>query len=180
MRSHGVFVRALGLALGLACACKSEPSLTLVAAASASAGSVPVDHLAPGELLEGKAKVFGLVLPRVMRIDAAFGDVVYASGQVPPDSVAKYVRARVREGKMIEGDFAHYGTTTFEHVKIPEMPDKDFAIIIRPAAEGVGITKLEVRDVTAPQAPALPSDDARWKNAGLGPNGRILDPTHLQ
>jgi hypothetical protein len=65
-------------------------------------------------------------------------------------------------------------------VKIPTSPDKDFTIIVRPMAEGVGMTKMELRDTTEPTAPALPDDNARWKNAGLGPNGKILDPTHLQ
>lgn len=173
----------IAIALMLACsACKKDDDVSLVAAASAprASASVPIDHLATGELLEGTAKAFGLVLPRGMTIDAAFGDVVYASGQLPSDSVAKYVRARVREGKMIEGDYSHYGTTTFEHVRIPTSPDKDFAITVRPASEGVNVTKLEVRDATPTKAPPLPDDAARWKNAGLTPQGRVLDPTHLQ
>jgi hypothetical protein len=168
--------------IACACACNRDPAVTVVAAASTTApsASVPIDHLGSGELLEGTATAFGLAIPRVMRIDAAFGDVVYASGQVPADSVAKYVRARVREGRMIEGDYAHYGTVTFEQVRIPTSPDKEFTVVVRPAAEGVGVTKLEVHDATPIHAPPLPDDTARWKNAGLGPGGRILDPTHLQ
>ncbi len=179
-RQRRIALFALAIApLALACKQTDEASVAPPPAPKASV-TVPVDHLADGELLEGPAKAFGLALPRGMKIDAAFGDVVYASGQLPSDGVAKYVRARVREGKMIEGDFAHYGTTTFEHVRIPTSPDKEFAITIRPATEGVGVTKVEVRDATQTKAPALADDTARWKNAGLTPNGRILDPTHLQ
>lgn len=168
-------------ALALAGACKQHDEVSVVTPiAPKASATVPIDHLASGELLEGTEKAFGLPLPRGMKVEAAFGDVVYATGQLPSESVAKYVRVRVREGKMIEGDYAHYGTTTFEHVRIPTSPDKEFAITIRPAAEGVGVTKVEVRDATPTQAPVLPDEAARWKNAGLTPNGRILDPTHLQ
>ena len=80
---------ALGMLATFLGACKDD-SVTVVTlpSASASASAVPVDHLANGELLEGTAQAFGLKIPRVMHIDAAFGDVVYASGQVPSDSVA--------------------------------------------------------------------------------------------
>ena len=175
---------AIAIAIAVApvlAACKRDDTVSVVATpAPKASAAVPVDHLADGELLEGPEKAFGLALPRGMKVDAAFGDIVYASGQLPSANVAKYLRARVREGKMIEGDYAHYGTTTFEKVKIPTSPDKEFTITVRPAAEGVSVTKVEVRDATPTQAPNLPDDAARWKNAGLAPNGRILDPTHLQ
>ena len=80
MKHLAVFL-ALAAAVATS-ACKNDDEVTVVGAASAqpTASAVPVDHLATGELLEGSAKAFGLVLPRGVRIDAAFSDVVYASG----------------------------------------------------------------------------------------------------
>ncbi len=177
LRRAGVLL-VLGLSVG---ACKND-DVTVVGAASAqpAASAVPVDHLAKGELLEGSAKAFGLVLPRGVRIDAAFSDVVYASGPVDDEAAVKYVRARVREGKLVRPDFAGDGRTTFDHVKIPAMPDKEFVVRVGPAVGAVAATKIEIRDVTPVKAPNLPDDGARWRNAGLTPTGAVADPTHLQ
>jgi hypothetical protein len=165
----------------LALAACSHDEVTVVGAGSAQAApKPPVDHLAPGELLEGSAKAFGIVLPRGVRIDAAFSDVVYASGRVDDEAVVKYIRARVREGKVVRPDFAGNGRTTFDHVKVPAMPDKELVIVVGPERGAVGATKIEIRDVTPAQAPQLADDAARWRSAGLSPNGRVLDPTHLQ
>ena len=171
--------RAALLLFALA-ACKNDAVTVLPAASAQPSAAVPVDHLADGELLEGSAKAFGLVLPRGVRIDAAFSDVVYASGPVSDEAVVKYVRARVREGKMIRPDFAGDGRTTFDHVKIPVMPDKEYVVTVGPSRGAVGATKIELRDVTPLKAPSLPDDAARWKNAGLTPQGAVADPTHLQ
>ncbi len=156
-----------------ALSCKQEPELTFVPAASASA-KPPVDHLAPGELLEGDAKAFGLVLPRGVRVDHAFAAVVYASGSVTPDSLSNYVRARVREGKTTAGA----ASTVFDRVRVPAVPDHELTIVVRPAEGFVG-SKIEIRDVTPTKSPPMPDENARWNAAGLKPNGQILDPTHL-
>jgi hypothetical protein len=162
-------------------ACKREPDVTIIDAPQASASAAkPVDHLAPKELLEGDAKAFGLVMPRGVRVDQSFADVAYASGPVDTQAAVQYVRARVREGKMIEPSFAGDGKTTFDHVRVPAMPDKQLVVSVRPSLGAVGMTQIEIRDVTPTKAPELPDETARWKNAGLTPQGRVLDPTHLQ
>ena len=154
-------------------ACKREEELPVLPAASASAVPTPVDHLAPGELLEGNEKAFELSLPRGMHVDGAFVDVVYASGTVPSDGLANYVRARVRDGKVVTGATG----TVFDRVRLPAAPDVELAIYVRPAPQG---SSLEVRNVTPVRSPDLPNEDERWKAAGLKPGGGVLDPTHLQ
>jgi hypothetical protein len=171
---------ALIVVVVLACSCKNEPEITVLEAPQASASAKPVDHLAPKELLEGDAKAFGLVFPRGVRVDQSFVDVAYASGAVVTEAAVKYVRAHVREGKMIQPDFAGDGKTTFDHVKVPAMPDKELVVSVKPAKGAVGQTQFEVRDVTPTKAPELPDEAARWRNAGLTPEGRVLDPTKLQ
>jgi hypothetical protein len=165
----------------LACSCKNEPEVTVLEAPQGSASvAKPVDHLAPKELLEGDAKAFGITLPRGVRVDQSFADVVFASGAVDTEATVQYVRARVREGKMIRPDFAGDGKTTFDHVKVPAMPDKQLVVSVKPGKGAVGMTQIEVRDVTPTKAPELPDEAARWRNAGLTPEGRVIDPTKLQ
>jgi len=169
------------LAIMIFCSCKNEPEITVVEGPQVAVSvAKPVDHLAPKELLEGDAKAFGLTLPRGVRVDQSFADVVYASGPVDTEGAVKYVRARVREGKMIQPDFAGDGKTTFDKVKVPAMPDKLLVVHVKPAKGAVGTTQFEVRDVTPTKAPELPDEAARWRNAGLTPEGRVLDPTKLQ
>jgi len=169
------------LAIVIFSSCKGEQEITIIDPPQASASAKPpVDHLAPKELLEGDAKAFGLALPRGVRVDQSFADVAFASGHVDAQGAVQYVRARVREGKMIEPDFAGDGKTTFDHVKIPAAPDKVFVISVKPAKGAVGMTQFEVRDVTPTKAPELPDEAARWRAAGLTPEGRVLDPTKLQ
>jgi hypothetical protein len=167
----------------LVIACKKDDAVTvstpvLEPSASSTTSVVPVDHLAPNELLEGDAKAFGLVLPRGVRIDNAFDDVVFASGEVNREAVVKYIRTHVREGKMFQPSASE--RTTFDQVRIPVFPDKQFVMYVEPARGAVGMTKIEVHDVTPTKAPNLPNEAARWAAAGLKPNGQPLDPSHVQ
>jgi hypothetical protein len=155
-------------------ACKRDEDLPVMPAESASAApTLPVDHLAPGELLEGSEKAFALWLPRGMHVDGTFVDVVYASGTVPSDALANYVRAHVRDGKVVTGATG----TVFDRVRIPAAPDVELAIYVRPAPQG---SSIEIRNVTPTKSPDLPDENERWKAAGLKPGGGVLDPTHLQ
>ena len=158
-------------------ACKEEAELPTYAGQSASAAaSVPVDHLAEGELLEGSERAFELPLPRGMRVDGRFVDVVYASGEIPPQTLANYVRARVRDGKAMTGATG----TVFDRVRIPAAPDTYLAIYVRPGIRPDSSCTLEIRNVTEPKSQPAPDEESRWKAAGLKPGGGMLDPTHLQ
>ncbi len=170
---------SLLLATTLLVACQRDDEVVMPAATAAPSASAaaPVDHLAPGELLEGSERAFELPLPRGVHVDGRFVDVVYASGDVPPDALANYVRARVRDGKAITGATG----TVFDRVRIPAAPDTYLAIFVRPGPTQPATTSvLEIRNVTEPKAPSLPDEDSRWKAAGLKPGGGMLDPTHLQ
>ncbi len=156
-------------------ACHKAAPVQQTGQAVASASAVPVDHLAPGELLEGKERAFGLPLPRNINVKHRFVDVVYASDPATPDALANYVRARVREGKVTAGATQ----TVFDRVKVPAQPDKEITIYVRAASGGNG-SELEIHDVTPVQAPQLPDEAARWRAAGLKPNGQVLDPQHLE
>lgn len=170
----GLFALALVLA-----ACKRDEDLPIIEGAPAESASVlvPVDHLGEGELLEGSERAFELPLPRGLRVDGRFIDVVYASGDVSPDALANYVRNRVRDGKAITGATG----TIFDRVRLPAAPDTYLAIYVRPGPTRPDTSSmLEIRNVTEPKAAPLPDEESRWKAAGLKPGGGMLDPTHLQ
>ena len=142
------------------------------ASSQTEATPAPVDHLGPGELLEGPVHVFGLPLPRGTTVKGTFADVAYASGQASVQSFAHYFRARLQGGTLREGP----GLATFEHGKVPGKPGMELSVRIAAAPDG---SSIEIRDSTPPPAPALPDEPSRWRQVGLTPQGRLADPTHL-
>jgi hypothetical protein len=149
---------------GLAAAPVPEPSASQPA---------PTDHLAADELVEGEKKAFGVPLPRDVRVDGAFVDVVMASGPMGVRPLVKYFRARLTEGSLHAGDEA----ATFDHVHVPGNPGAEYSLHIW--VSGMA-TRLAFRDTTPKPQPNLPDDTARWRQAGLTPQGAVLDPTHLE
>ncbi len=135
-------------------------------------GSVPVDHLANGELLEGTEQAFGMNLPRGVHVDEAFADTVYASGMVPLHALAQYLEARLQGGDLREGEAA----ATFERTQLPGRPGRDLLVRMSKAGQTV---HLEIHDTTPPPLPNLPDEKARWRAVGLTPDGHLADPTHL-
>jgi hypothetical protein len=165
---------AVAAALGLA-SCAQAPSTSdgvPTTNAQPTPQPPPVDHLAPGELVEGSESAFGMALPRDVHIDNMFSLVVYVSGDVSVHSLTKYLRARLQGGSLDEDDSG----STFVHTRIPSQPGREFFIRIRRTLRG---SLAEIRDSTQPPAPDLPDEAARWRAVGLTPQGRVLDPTHL-
>lgn len=167
------FTLAAGLFL-VGCAKREEPQAAPVVDAGAKKPT-PVDHLAPGELVEGNEKVFALALPRVMHVDRAFDDSAYVSGPAAPEAVTKYIEARVRDGKVTENREGHL----FENVRVPG-ESRLLEIIVEKNPAGSG-TRVRLRDVTPPPPPKdQPADEeGRWRAVGLKPNGEPLDRTKL-
>jgi hypothetical protein len=142
------------------------------AAPSEAPSAAPVDHLAPGELVEGGQQAFGIPLPRDLRIDESFAQVVYASGRVPVHALVQYFRPRLQDGGLREGA----SSASFDDVKLRGKPGLRLAIHITTIPGGA---RVEIRDTTPPPAPNLPDESSRWKEVGLTPDGRMADPTHL-
>jgi hypothetical protein len=132
----------------------------------------PVDHLAPGELLEGTSQAFGVTLPRDLDVAHSFPSVVYAFGPLTVHPVVQYLRARLNGGTLREGPYS----ATFEHVTAPGKPAVDLAVHVVVALGGVSV---ELRDTTPVALPGFADDAARWKRVGLTASGKLADPTHL-
>ena len=94
---------AVAATLALGCGHKEQDATSAAVAPSASASAAASDHLAPGELVEGKEKAFGLVLPRDLRLQKSFQSVVFAWGPSNATDVSNYVRARVKDGTVSAG-----------------------------------------------------------------------------
>jgi len=142
--------------------------------APAPSASVAADRLAPGELVDGPLRAFGVKLPLGMELREAFGGVVYAWGPIDPMRLANYLRAQVKGGSISVGAAA----TVFDQVVVPA--DGSRILRMRVDSGGQGrLARLEVRDVTPPPPVPAANDTERWKRAGLTPDGKLLDPTHL-
>jgi hypothetical protein len=133
----------------------------------------PADHLGPNELLESADRVFGVALPRGLAVEKRYPDYVYATGPMTVHALVVYFRSRLQGGSLRESDTV----ATFEHVTTPGLPP--YTELTIHLAVMVGQTSVEMSSTTHPLAPTLPDEAARWRQVGLTPNGKILDPTHL-
>ena len=140
---------------------------------AASSAVTPADHLAAGELIEGTEQAFGLTLPRGVAVESRLPGVVNASGPVGIKPLVTYLRDRLEGGSVHPGETS----TTLEHVKPRGQPGPLLDIYIAPA---LGRTVLQV--VQTPEAPpsTLPDEPSRWKAVGLTPEGKLLDPKHVE
>lgn len=171
------FLTALGF--GAVGCHKDESSDEGAPTANASASVTPVDHLAPGELVEGTEKMFGVTLPRELVAERQFVDVGYASGEPGQAAVATYFSTRVQGGKVTTGDRG----AIFDSVHAAADANRVLRIEVKTATDGPFAgrgSQVTIRDITAPKLPDEPNEDARWKAAGLKPDGTLLDPQHLK
>lgn len=166
-------VLALAACSVIASACKQDTREAPggVATIEAPDAATPRDHLAPGELVEGKVKVLGITLPSDFKLSATFPDMISAEGPAKPSDVANYLRARVPARSTTVGA----ASTIFEDVNTA--PGRDLVVKVEPVPNGPG-TRITIRDVSPPKPDGL-TVDQRWQEAGLTPTGKIADPTHL-
>ncbi len=131
---------------------------------SPKASSLPVDHVAPGELLEGNLVLFGLTMPRGFRIVTKLTTSTAGEMDAPPEDLANYVRARVGDGKVTMGSTS----TQFSHVRPRADPKRVLDIRVEKQKAG---SRLEVVDVIVVGEVPKSQADALNK-AGLTPQGR--------
>jgi hypothetical protein len=165
-----------GVVCGALLACHRPAPAPAPAPNAPPPAPVVTDTLDPGELLEGTERAFTLKLPRGVHVEESFAKVVFAQGSLKAADVANYVRSRVRGGSVHVGAAA----TIFDNVFATDEPTRPLFIHVEPLPRGGG-TRIEVRDATPPPPTLQGATEAeRWKAAGLTPEGRIADPTHLR
>ena len=174
--AHSTLVVAISL-VAAASGCKRDEQDVLSAPAALApeaTGSVPHDHLAQGELLAGTESAFGLVLPRGSRLESVFPQQIIASCEAKPADVANYIRPRVAMGAVKVGA----ASTMWDRAQVPSKPGRELSIRVEEGPTGAG-TRITLRDVTPPPYDPNLTEDQRWRQAGVAPGGKLLDPTHL-
>lgn len=135
---------------------------------------MPRDHLGSGELLPGTETAFGLVLPRGSRLESVFPQQIIATCDSKAADVANYIRPRVAMGAVKVGA----ASTMWDRAQVPARPGRELSIRVEEGPTGVG-SRITLRDVTPPPFDPSLTEEQRWKQAGMAPGGKILDPTHL-
>lgn len=167
MTKGTLLLSALVLGLG-GCKKKAPPP----PAPAALAPSEP-DRLQPEQLLEGDQKVFHLALPVSSTIEAIFRESVSVRGEYAPEDLAAYLKSRLRSGHVeMAGD-----KIVFPKAQVRGGDERLFRVEIGPLRGGA---QLRMRDITpAPADPNL-TEEERWRQVGMTPDGRLLDPHNLK
>jgi hypothetical protein len=140
----------------------------------AGSSNKPVDRLAPDELAAGNAEVWGFVVPRDMQIEHRYREATHLVGPVKPDALANYVRDRVIVSHVEIGA----ARTIFPNARIKNgAPDRVYELDVIPEP---GATRLVIRDTTPLKVIPGLTDAERWRQAGLTPEGRPLDPKKFE
>lgn len=164
----------LGVALASCQAKEQAPTSAPSASTVKAAVKKPVDRLAPGELAPGEGEVFGIPVPKGMRIVGKFKRSALLVGEVRADAVANYVRDYV-ETRHVEIGAAR---TVFPAVRVKGgAPDRAYRIEVVPNRLE---TRLSIRDITPPPKVQGLTDAERWRRAGFTPDGKPLDPKKLE
>ena len=170
------------LVLSLVCSgCKkNHPSTNSHASPGAESArakvTVPLDHLAPGELRAGNELAFGFPIPIGMTIERAFPDAVHLVGDVDVQGLVRYVRSNAQTNVLeLRGS-----SLVFDSVRIPAAgSDRRFRIEIFGRGHPA---QLLIKEETASAQPSEPhlTDEERWRRAGMKPNGDPLDVSQLR
>lgn len=165
MSRFPVLAVVLAAALGGGCL-PDEQSETLLP--SGIARSTPVDTTEPNEIAEGDVLAFGLALPRDITIDAQGRDTTYATGRLPFEALANYVRDRVTASRVETGP----AQTVFVDAVVKRDPKKVVQVEVRSKR---GRVQLIVRNRTPRPADEGLTEAERWRRAGLTPDGRAIE-----
>jgi hypothetical protein len=171
-------VAPFGLALAMlggasACGRRSSPPPSRVAQPVASASAH--DRLAPGEPAPGVEHAFELALPRGAWIDRRFGNEIYALVYESPEATASYFREALPGTEAVVGP----NGTIFPSVSLAGAPPSShLRVAIAPVGDGRTTRVTVTRWEDLPTATTL-SHDELMKRSGLSPDGKLLDPKHL-
>ena len=166
-----------GLALALALSATAGVSCKRKTEDATRTEAPPPDRLAPGELVESSERVFGLPLPRGSRIAARFATAVHIRCTATPEQLANFVRNRVAEGQVTPGT----ASTRLENVIPRDDKTKRLQIDVRSLRSGDGNrSEMIVHDTTPPPDDPKLTVEQRWHKAGMTPDGKLLDPKHLE
>jgi hypothetical protein len=165
---------ALSLALGLAAAtagCKRKTD-DESRKAPVTAPSAPTDRLAPDEAPEGTEVLHGLRLPLRSRVADKVGNITVVRSALPLEQLATYVRARVDGGTVTAGA----ASTAFRNVVVKGGDAAtQLEIKVQPTLDPDWRSEMHVHVVPKSDVPPEASEEERWRRAGVGPDGKLID-----
>lgn len=128
-----------------------------------------LDRLETAEQLPGQERIFGIEVPRGMKVASRFGDVIMLTGRVDRNAVANHFRQHVltQHVEMAEG------RTVFPRVHVKG--DRSRRVYRIEIAQTRNLTSVSMRDVTQPPATHGLSEGERWDQAGRNPDGSQKD-----
>jgi hypothetical protein len=173
-RRRLIVLPILALALGGALGCRSKQK----APPPVPSAAPSADQLAKGEIPEGRERAFTLPLPLHSTVKARFGTSVHVASPHTHEELSNFVRSRVKDGKTSSGA----SETRFDDVVVSKDTSKTLSIQVRPSpiAGGEYRSQMVISDVTPlPEEPGT-TDADRWRKAGMTPDGKLLDPKHMQ
>lgn len=153
---------------------QTQPTRETRVSATASASAPPVDRLLPGELGSSSELVFGFPVPVGMSVERVFPDAVHLVGEVTISGLVDYIRKHAQVGTAeLTG-----GMMRFDQVRIPhQAPDHLYRFELVQQARQV---RLVIKNITPPPTQPGLTEEERWRQAGLTPNGQPLDLSKLR
>lgn len=131
------------------------------------------DRLPAGQLMEGDQVAFKLSLPVGSTIEAIFRESVSVRGEYPPEDLAAYLKTRLRSGHVeMAGD-----KIVFPKAQVRAGDDRIFRVEIGPVPGGA---QLRMRDITPARAEPGLTEEERWRQVGMTPDGRLIDAENLK
>jgi hypothetical protein len=123
-----------------------------------------------------KERAHDLVLPRGSRIDRRYGTTVYATVPLAPEDLANWLRQECDDAEPIVGPTVTIFPSV--HVRTAETGHK-LRVEIAPGSRSDESSLIV--DALQEQVPPTPmSNEEAMKKAGLTPDGKWLDPKHLE
>ncbi len=163
-------VLALGLVTGaVSCKRKTEDDGRKAPVAPSSA---PPDRLGPNEAPEGTEVLHGLRLPLRSRVADKVGNITVVRSALPLEQLATYVRARVDGGTVTAGA----ASTAFRNVVVKGGDTAtQLEIKVQPTLDPDWRSEMHVHVVPKSDVPPEASEEERWRRAGVGPDGKLID-----
>ncbi len=160
-------VTALGVGLG--CRSKESPQ----APVDDGVKVATPDRLTGGEQLPESEIVFGLPIPKGMRLTRHFKEAAYVTGDLDMMATLEHVRNHVEAPSVeLTGEFA-----TFARAYIKgDAQRRRFRIEITKTQRG---SQLYVKDITPPPPTAGLTEAERWQRAGRNPDGTLLNENQV-
>jgi hypothetical protein len=174
---HRIVLLALAPLALSSTSCRKPPPPRPTTTAPEASASAP-DRLAPGEIAPGRETAYELLLPSGGKVERKFGGTLYCSVPLAPEAFANWVRSESDEAEALIGPSG----TIFTKVRVRGAPaGSHLRIEISPGAQ-VGESAIIVDKLpdSAPPQVAPANNEEAMKKAGLTPDGKWLDPKHLE